>query len=299
MVELFSTRHGAFRGRIVHWFWIAAAAAGAALTVLPSSGSALLFVGAVLVLLVAWIRSLRYTVRRELLELGLARGRLERGEDGAAWQMATDLARHAKSRRVRNGALTTVAWAALKEHRPERAKEALDHIRPEGEVDLYCFAAVEDALGKRTLAIQALELEVSPSCESAKLLVDLCASQDRFDRAVLAAMARRDALGIENCRRVAQAALEAWALQPAATLASALFEQTGAPEDAAVLIRALAYQRNFAEVDRTTDEVLARLRAQGRASAASLLLAELSVDRRLPSGVCRELDLKLHAFEVR
>src|SRR5882672_10792520 len=124
--------------------------------------------------------------------------------------MSTDLAGRALVRRVRNGALTTAAWAALKEGQPERAKEALDHIQPENQIDLYCYAVVEKALGKTGLAIGALELEASPNRESAMFLVDLYAMQGRFDRAVATAVARRRVLGVDNCRRIVKAAIDAW-----------------------------------------------------------------------------------------
>jgi hypothetical protein len=246
----------------------------------------------------AWLDGRLDTARRQMGELAECRAQLQQGDEAAARRMSLDLAERAKLSRVRNGALTTVAWASLRQGNPELAKEALDHIRPEHQLDLFCFAAVEDALGKRKLAIEALELEVAPNRESAMFLVDLYAVQGRYDRAVTAAMARRRVLGIDNCRKVVTAAINAWALPPAAALAGALFQETGAPEDAGALVRALAHQRQFDEIDRTTDHIVSVMRAQGKSSVARDLLRDLSADPTLPSGACREIAGKLRALEL-
>jgi hypothetical protein len=297
MLELPPKTYDATRHRLTHGWWIAAAAAIVALAGLRSAGIALLFMS-VMAWVLAWTKIVRVAGQGETRKLNAARALLEQGESTAAMRLATQLAACARTRRVRNEAWTTVAWAGVAEGHPERAKEALARIQPPHDIDLYCFAAVEDAIGKPALAIQALELDGSLCCEGTKFLVELHVRQGRFDRAVTAAFDRRKVLGVDNCRKVVQAAFEAWALEPAATLATALFGETGACEDAAALIRAVAHKRDFGEVDRAVDDVVVRLREQGRLSEARVLLSQLRIDRTLPSGVCRELDRKLRSIEV-
>jgi hypothetical protein len=300
MMDQFSSRGRRPRSWSSYGIWVVAGTTGvaaASFAIFRSAGLSF-FVAAVMGILAAWLDGLLDTARRQMGELAVCRAHLQQGEDAAARRMFLDLAERAKVSRVRNGALTMAAWAALKEGQPERAKEALDHIRPEHQIDLYCFAAVEDALGKPKLAIEALELEVSPNCEAAMFLVDLYVLQGRFDRAVMAATARRKVLGIDNCRKIVDAAIGAWALPPAASLAGTLFQETGAPEDAGALVRALAHQRQFDEVDRTTDEIVSWMRSHGKLSEARRLLSDLSSDRTLPSGACRKLAGKLRGLDL-
>jgi hypothetical protein len=169
-------------------------------------------------------RKLRQEDQQAITELKTAREFLKQDSLVAAAKSASDAVTHAKTSRTRNAALTALAWAAVGKGYAERAKAALDRIEPHA-LDLYCFAAVESASGKPELAIQALELARSArslSCDGAKLLVNLHARQNRIDRAVIAALQSREVLGADNCRMVVNAALEAGALGPAATLASAL-----------------------------------------------------------------------------
>jgi hypothetical protein len=279
-------------------FWLASVIAGCVtLSGFRGIGLALLSLGLVLVAVLAWVGSLRAAHRRETVDLRAAQALLQQGDNAGARRLAGDLAASARNLRLRNDALTTIAWASLGEGRPAGAKQAIDRIQPQHHVDLHCLAVVHDALGQPGLAIQALEIERRLSCDAAKFLIDLHARQDRFDRVVAAAVKHLDSLGVENCRKVVEAAFEAWELGLAATLATALFHRTGATEDAAALVRAQAHTRNFEEVDRVVDEVLAKFRRQGRLPEARTLLAKLRVDRSLPSGVCRELDNRLRLLE--
>jgi hypothetical protein len=300
MMDPFSSRDGVARSSRAYGLCAVAAtaAAGAASFAIFRSPGFSFFVATAVAILAAWLDGLLDTARRQRGELAVCQAHLQQGEGAAVRRMSMDLAERARVSSVRNGALTMVAWAALKEGLPERAKEALDHIRPEHQIDLYCFAVVEDALGKSKLAIEALELEVTPNREAAMFLVDLYAVQGRYDRAVMAAMARRRVLGVDNCRKIVDAAIDAWALPPAATLAEALFQETGAPEDAGALVRALAHQRQFDEVDRVMDQIVSRMRSQGKLSVARRLLGDLSADRTLPSGACREIAGKLRVLEL-
>jgi len=236
------------------WVTIALAAANLGLLALGAAslgygrlrlvGYALLAVGGVVA---ATLRSRRSTVGHELdlqaaAELKTAQLLIEQGDHAAAAKAASSAVARATSSRTRNAALTTLAWAALGQGYGERANAALEQIEPRHALDLYCFAAVQSAIGKPEKAIEALELARSArslTCDGAKMLVDLYVRQVGMDRAVVAALQSRQLLGAANCRLVIKAACEAGAFGPATTLATALFGSTSAPEDAA-LVRALA-----------------------------------------------------------
>lgn len=190
---------------------------------------------------------------------------------------------------MRNRALTVLAWAELAQGRPLVAREALERVRPQHHLDLHCLAAIEDALGKTNLAIRALELDPSPSRDAAQFLIELHCRQGRFDRAVRAALMHRAVLGLTSLRKLLAALGEARGLEPAAILARALFDATSEPEDAAALVRVLAYQCDFSELERTVGEVVRRLHERGRGGETRALLADLAFDWRLPSGACRQL----------
>jgi len=213
--------------------------------------------------------------------------------------MAAQLASSACNRRMRNRALTVLAWAELAQGRPLVARGALARVRPEYHLDLHCLAAIEHALGKTALAICALELDASPCREAAQFLIALYCGQGRFDRAVRAALMHRAVLGFTSLRKLVAALVEARALEPAAILARALFDSTSEPEDAATLVRVLAYQCHFSELERTVGEVVRRLHERGRAGETRALLADLAFDWRLPSGACRQLIGELGELEPR
>jgi hypothetical protein len=241
------------------------------------------------------------TQARDAADLASAAGLLGRGDHAAAARVASDIAARASTSKARNAALTTVAWAALGEGCPERARWALDQVEPRHALDLHCFAAVQAESGKPELAIQALELAQSTRnlcCGGAKLLIDLYARQDRMLRAFASALENRHVLGVDNCRMVVKAAWDAGEYEAAGALASALFGVTSAPEDAAALLRASAYLRQPGGVLRVLDEVVSRFRKIGKLSHARSLLLELRVDWRLPSGFLRVLDGSLLALET-
>lgn len=277
--------------------YCAAALIGVATFAVFGSHGLSFFVAAGLFFFTTWLDTLRHAVAGQMVELATARAYLRAGQQGAARQLAVALAGRARARRVRNGALQTVAWASLNEGLPERAKEALDHIQPGNQIDLYCFAVVEKALGKTRLAIEALELEPSPSCESSMFLVDLHVFQGDLERAIHAGLTRRHVLGADNCRTILRAAIDAWTLAPAVALAVQLFEDTGAVEDASTVLRILAYQRDFAVLESTTDHIIGRLLVDGRGRDVRSLLTNLAADSTLPSGACRDFSAKLHALQ--
>jgi hypothetical protein len=237
--------------------------------------------------------------RRAMTALETARELLGRGHHDLAAEAASDAAAQARTSRTRAHALTTLAWAALEQGNPERAIAALDRIEPR-HLDLYCYAFVQSARGKHQLAIKTLEVARgadSLSLDGAKLLVDLYTHEYGVDRAVWAAWQSRAVLGPENCRRVVRAACDAGAYGPAAMLTSALFAETCASQDAAALIRALAYGRRMGEVSRALHDAVGRLQRIDRPAQARSLVEELRRDRSLPSGTHGELDRALHALE--
>jgi len=230
---------------------------------------------------------------RDVAALASARARLDQGDPATAAQIASDVAARARTARMRNAALTVLAWAGLAEGDHERARSALARVEPRHALDLYCYAAVQSACGHHEMAIRALELAHNARtlcCEGAKLLVDLHVRQDRMERAVVSARENRKVLGLDNCRQVVKGACDAGAYGPAATFAAELFEATCAPEDAAAWVRALAYERKPGTVSKALDEAVGRFRRLGKLAHARALLLELRLDRSLPSGIRPMLD---------
>ncbi len=175
--------------------------------------------------------TLRWRKEREGLdqqavaELEEARARLGHEDYAGAAAAASRAAKSARTARTRNAALSILAWAALGQGYPERAKAALDGIVPAYAIDLYCFAAVESARGRLAQAIEALEVARTArtlTCDGAKLFVDCCARLHGVEYAITAALQTIDVLGVENCKVVAKAAADAGAHGAAATLASAI-----------------------------------------------------------------------------
>ncbi len=250
---------------------------------------------------VRWARTRHESDRPAVAKLEGARRMLAEGDSFQSIQVASRAAAEAKTARTRNAALTTLAWAALAQGHGRRAKAALDDIRPRYEVDLHCSAAVDAANGCPDSAIRALEIARTAGIlnrEGAKLLVDLYARQRGLDCAVMAAVTNREVLGPEDCRMVVKVACEAGEYGPAAILASALFQTTGAPEDAAALLRALAFGKEMREVFRALDDVVWRLRrVVGGKVQARRLVAELQADRTLPSTARSEFDRMLRVIE--
>jgi hypothetical protein len=164
-------------------------------------------------------------------QLAVACAELERGNPTTAAWAASKAETLAATPRTRNRALITLAWAALGQGYPERAKAALDQVVPSHALDVYCLAAVEAARGRTTLAVQALEVARTAgtlSCDAAKLLVECNLRAFGMERAVLIAWQTRKALGRENCELVVKAAQLAGAHTAAEKLAAALREEAGA-----------------------------------------------------------------------
>jgi hypothetical protein len=202
MGSLVSAHVGAFGALCAAIFGLAvlgAASLGEAELRVP--GFALLAVSGVTAAIFRWRKERQEHDRAAVAHLETARERLEQGDPGGAMVAASKAASSATTPRTRNAALTTLAWSALGQGYPERAKAALDGIEPGHALDVYCLAAVESACGKPGLAIEALEVARTAgtlTCDGAKLLVDCYVQQCGIDRAVMAALQTREVLGAEN-----------------------------------------------------------------------------------------------------
>ena len=136
-----------------------------------------------------------------LAHLAIAEMELERGDPTAASATASRAVAAAVTSSARNRALTALAWAALGQGYPERAKAVLDRIDPPHQIDVHCLAAVEAARGRTKFAIQALELAWTTgglTRDGAKLLVDRQLRAFGMERAVAIAIQIRATLGREN-----------------------------------------------------------------------------------------------------
>jgi hypothetical protein len=194
-------------------------------------GYASLGVGGLVAAVARWFREPRDLDADARVQLALAQAALDASDPTAAAKAASKAVAAADTSRMRNRALTTLAWAALGQGYAERAKAALDNVKPAHELDVYCFAAVEWARGRPETAIQALEVARTfgtLTCDGAKLLIDCHLRANGIEHAVLAALQNRRVLGVENCEQVLTAARLAGANRAAARLAAVLRSETSA-----------------------------------------------------------------------
>jgi hypothetical protein len=164
-----------------------------------------------------------------------ARAELEVGNPTTAALAASKAVSTAATVRTRNQALNTLAWAALGQGYPERAKAVLDQVAPTHMLDVFCFAAVEAARGQLFLAVQALELMLSTGAlhgDAAKLWVECHLRAWGIEGAVSAALRARKFLGRENCELVVDAARSVGAHTAAARLAAAIRDDGASPQGA-------------------------------------------------------------------
>ncbi len=176
-------------------------------------------------------------------QLKKARVAIERGQTDDAWLLADDVIRRARSAALRNGGYTALAWVHVQRGEGQRARQALAKLEPQGAVDPYTVAAVEDAAGDPDSAQRILEEARHHGFRTgaaAKLLIDLHARRGRIERAVEIAQEDAALLGVEELRAVYRAALESGASRGAARIASRLFELHGKADDALDEARALA-----------------------------------------------------------
>ena len=90
------------------------------------AGFAFLAVGGATAATLRWRREQERLDQQAVAELEAARTRLAKEDYAGAAAAASRAAKSARTPRTRNGALSTLAWAALAQGYPERAKAALD-----------------------------------------------------------------------------------------------------------------------------------------------------------------------------
>jgi len=212
--------------------------------------NALLFFVFGLAALVSWLRWLNLCQLQAETELdlpgGLARARqmLAEGELTSARQTAARVAAQARNRGTENAAWELLAWTELALDRPTHAAEALARVTPQYAADSYCIAAVEAASGCPSRAITVLEGALalgSLAPEALRMLIDLYAQGSGFERACAVAEAHLDMLGIDDARRVVEAAIEMSAEAPAARLACRIVQWTRTADDAVACAYCLAH----------------------------------------------------------
>jgi Zn-dependent protease len=206
----------------------------------------------------------------------LGHGRLREAKE-----IAQGVLQCARSKATQRKASEVVAWCFLEQGRPEDAWRTLVAAGPLPALDATCRAAVEEARGRETVAIEILERarrSDSLRAEGVKRLVDVYARRGRFDLVCRVAREEVRRLEPDDARRVVQAAVEAGAFTGAADIASALFVTLSAPDDGITLAYALAKggqpQRAVEVLER-----VATLPAGAIGRGAERLLSELGRQR--------------------
>jgi Zn-dependent protease len=195
-----------------------------------------------------------------------AKAALQAGDGKSAADLANEVAGRARVARLRNEAWTTLAWVHIVVGEGNLARQALMNVKPQGDIDLYTLAAVEDAAGEpehaKDILLQARQLGLR-TAEMTKLLVDLFARG--ADLAAAAEIAREDAalLGRDQARAVLIATRETGAHVPAAALAGQLFVLFGTIEDGIDQSRELALAGNTGEALDTLERVAASAKDNG------------------------------------
>jgi hypothetical protein len=209
----------------------------AGLVLLHGVGRALILGAGGAVLLVEWVKLARERTEARLgvpERIRAASSLLARGlclEAHAAAMVAAD---EARTTATRARALEIAAWSLYQLGRPGEARAALSRVRPARIVDVYCWAAVEDACGRADRAWFALDQArqtVGLGAEAIKLLIDLHVRWEDMDAACRVAREELGVLGPDDARLVLEAAFDARAWCGATELAAALFEATASPDD--------------------------------------------------------------------
>jgi|HubBroStandDraft_1064217.scaffolds.fasta_scaffold26424_3 hypothetical protein len=157
-------------------------------------------------------------------QLRAANSHLARHSYQEAWDAAKGVATCASAPPLRNAALTTLAWVALGEQEPERAREILRHVLPADAIDPYTLAAVESASGHADRAIATMDRarRTTPLRRDAvRLLVDLHASSGNYQQVAAIAHEFSRVLGPHDVRRVVSGLENAEKPELAAALAEA------------------------------------------------------------------------------
>jgi Zn-dependent protease len=171
-----------------------------------------------------------------------ARRLLDAGDPDRAYDLALSAATAARTQPVRDAAFIVIAWVHVTRGEGGRAREALAQLSPEGAVDPYTLAAVEDAAGNRLGAQQVLEMARDQGLRTAamtKLLIDLYARVSDLGRAARLAAEDADILAPGDARLVVDAAMTGGEPRAAALVAERLFAIHGQPDDALAQARAL------------------------------------------------------------
>jgi hypothetical protein len=173
-----------------------------------------------------WVRSHQKQMEKRAHErLRAAQWFLASQRYTEAWAAAKDAAIAGCGVRVRNAALTTLAWTALGEGEPWRAGEVLRQVLPADEVDPYTMAAVESARGYSGRAIATLERAKRTTQlgrDALRFLVDLHAGEGDYQAVTSIAHEFANVLGLDDVRRVALALDRAGEPELAAALAAAV-----------------------------------------------------------------------------
>jgi Zn-dependent protease len=157
-------------------------------------------------------------------QLRAANSLLEGHSYQEAWDAAKDAATSACTPQLRNAALTTLAWVALGEQEPERARDILRHVLPPEAVDPYTLAAVESASGHADRAITTIDRarHTTPlGRDAVRLLVELHATSGNYPQVAAIAHEFSRVLGPHDVLRVVHALESAGKPELAASLAEA------------------------------------------------------------------------------
>jgi hypothetical protein len=204
---------------------------------LHGAGRALAFGAGLALLAVEWVRLARQRAEARLgvqERLASARSLLARGLSSEAHAEALIAANQARTMATRARALELAAWSLLELGRPREARAALSSVRPARTVDVYCWAAIEDACGRTDRAWFALDQarqKVRLGPEAVKILIDLHVRWQDMDAACRVAREELGVLGADDARLVLEAAFDVRAFRGATELAAALYEATASPDD--------------------------------------------------------------------
>lgn len=138
-------------------------------------------------------------------------------------------------KKAKVAALEIIAWAHLLEDRPDEAARAIKAIQREGEPDLALVGSVLLAKKELGAAREILEAARAGGDDRKQVvgpLIQILIEQGEVPRAAAIALDIMDTLSDEDARQMASIAFDQHAWGWSARLCEALFERTGAPNDA-------------------------------------------------------------------
>jgi Zn-dependent protease len=142
-------------------------------------------------------------------------------------------------------ALHLLGWVHVLEGRGDEAAKVLGAIERKGEIDKALAAAVLRANGRNDVArtvLEAARAEGDDRKEIVGPLIQILIEQGEVTRAAAIALDIVDSLSEQDARRMAEIACDAKSYQWAARLSEAVFERSGAPDDAYDAARARALE---------------------------------------------------------